>query len=226
MDDEALKQRFDQIEKAIAATDKRVDETKLYVGGVAGLFTIWFAVLTVVLSSNYNSDKASLRDFQRDLRQDLGKSSGVPELELLGPDGKALEGQELEASFRTETKDNPEGGPSTSSSSIYLHLTFGLKNAGTETTGPMTTMLYTGDAIKLFSRSIDENDFKYALTIDPKHNDPSELPAQLTLQWGIEGELASQELPLAGKYPALLKFFYGKGKVKRAKIILRVPPHP
>jgi hypothetical protein len=35
--------------------------------------------------------------------------------------------------------------------------------------------------------------------------------------------MATKEIPPPGKYPALIKFFYGKGKVAEAKITIRVP---
>jgi hypothetical protein len=226
MDDESLKQHFEEIDREIAATDKRVDEVKWYLGGIGGLFSIWFAVLTLVLSWNYSNDKASLRDFQRDLREDLGKSTAVPELELLGIDGNPLEGQELEAAFETEKTTNKTNGEEHTEIFPKVLLDFSIKNSGNETTGPMTVVLYTDDSIKLLTRSIDERDFKYAWLIEPKYNEPSELPGQLTTEWYMECRLAVNELPPVGKHPALIKFFYGKGKVKRAKITIRVPQRP
>jgi len=218
MDDKSLKQHFEETDRKIATTDKRVDEVKWYLGGVGGLFSIWFAVLTLVLSWNYSADKASLRDFQRDLRADLGKSIAVPELELLGIDGKALEGQELEAAFEPEKTDGEKY--------TDMILDFSIKNSGNETTGPMTTALYTDDFIKALRRSVDERDFKYAWTFDPQSNEPSELPGQLTMEWILTCRLASNALPPAGKHPALIKFFYGKGKLKQARITIRIPQHP
>jgi hypothetical protein len=152
MDDESLKQRFQQIEKTLAATDKRVDEAKLYAGGIAGLFTVWFAVLSLVLSWNYNNDRASLRERQKDLREDLGKSGKLPNLELVGRDNKPLEGQELEASFETATENSDQ--PSAQTTMPSIHITFALKNSGDDTTCPMTSVLYTGDAVALSARSI------------------------------------------------------------------------
>jgi hypothetical protein len=213
MEDDALKQRFQELEKAIAAVEKRVDEAKLYAGGIAGFFTIWFAVLTIVLSSNYNSDKAALRDFQKDLREDLGKSIATPELQLLGLDGQSLAGQELEARFQP-VEDR-----------LKLIIDFSLKNSGMGTTGPMTVALYTVDPIKLNLASIDERNFKYESIVDPKYNEPYELPGQLTTQWYLATWLVSKQIPPPGKYPALIKFYYGKGKVAQVNIYIRVTGH-
>ena len=221
MDDESLKQRFEEVEKTISATEKRVDEAKLYAGGIAGLFTVWFAVLTLVLSWNYNSDKAALRDFQKDLREDLGRSVVAPELELIGLNDKPLDAQTIDATF--EQKESTENGQTESYSRICLH--FAIKNSGNETTGPLTVMVYTSDPIKLSDRCIDERDFQSVCLIEPKYNEPSELPGKLTTEWNTCCRLYSGALPAAGAYPALIKFFYGKGKMKAARISVRVPEH-
>lgn len=219
MSDQSVQERFEEVDTKIAATDKRVDEVKWYIGGIGGLFSIWFAVLTLVLSWNYSADKASLRDFQRDLRADLGKSVGLPELELIGIDGNDLEGQELEATFQTQKTDD-------NMSNTNMILNFGLKNSGDESTGPITATLYTDNSIAGGRPSIDEHDFKYAWVWGSKYSDPPEIPGRLTLAWRFTATLASSELPPAGKHPALIKFFYGKGKAKRAKITIRIPQHP
>ena len=211
MDDEALKQRFDETDRRISAADKRIDDLKGYLAGGATLLSIWFAVLTLVLGFNYSSDKASLRDFQKDLREDLGKSVANPELLLLGLDGQPLTGQELEAKFQPE-----QGG-------LKIILYFSLKNSGMGTTGPMTVAFYSVDPIKLNLVSIDERNFKYEAVLDPKYNEPYELPGQMTTQWFLASWLDSKEIPPPGKYPALIKFYYGKGKVAQANIVIRVP---
>jgi hypothetical protein len=211
MDDDALKQRVEETDRRISAADKRIDDLKGYLAGGATLLSIWFAVLTLVLGFNYNSDKASLRDFQKDLREDLGKSAANPELVLLGLDGQPLSGQELEAKFWPEQ------------SGTKITLDFSIKNAGNGATGPLTVAVYTVDPIKLNLKSIDERDYKYEATIDPKYNEPSEIPGQYTSEWFLTSWMASKEIPPPGKYPALIKFYYGKGKVAGAKIIIRVP---
>jgi hypothetical protein len=213
MNDDAFKQRFDEIDRRISATDKRIDDLKGYLAGGATLLSIWFAVLTLVLGFNYNSDKASLRDFQKDLREDLGKSTANPELVLLGLDSQPLSGQELEAKFWPEQNGTK------------ITLDFSIKNAGNGATGPLTVALYTVDPIKLNLKSIDERNYKYEATVDPKYNEPAEIPGQYSSEWFFTCWIASKEIPAPGKYPALIKFYYGKGKVAQANIYIRVTGH-
>jgi hypothetical protein len=221
MDDDSIKQRFQELEKSIVAIEKRVDEAKVYAGGIAGFFTIWFAVLTLVLSSNYNSDKESLREFQKQMREDLGKSVAAPELELLGLNDKLLDGQTISATYRRRDSNN------SSDTQPYYELcfNFAIRNSGNETTGPMTTMLYTSDPIRLGDRSVDEPDFNSVCLIEPKYNSPSEIPGKLTSAWSTCCGL-SGELPAPGQYAGLVKFFYGKGKLKTARVRIGVPAHP
>jgi len=52
--DRNVQLRFDESEKRYVALEKRFDDIKWYFGGAATFFTLWFAVLTVVFSSNFN----------------------------------------------------------------------------------------------------------------------------------------------------------------------------
>ena len=121
-----VKSRFEEGEKRYAGLEKRFDDLKWYFGGVTTLFTIGFSILTVVLSWNYNSEKASLRDFQRDLRADLGKIDLPPDVELLGINGSPISGQDVQARLDVDK----DGGH-------YLSISHLLRNRGEGGTGPI-----------------------------------------------------------------------------------------
>src|SRR5229473_6955067 len=130
--DEDIKGRFEAVDKLIDHTEKRFDDIKWYFGGAATLFTIGFSVLTILLSWNYKSERDGLRDFQRDLKVELGKIDLPPELDILGVNGSPLAGQEVAA-----TVDKDENGW------VILHINHFLKNKGGTSTGPMFVKLYT-----------------------------------------------------------------------------------
>src|SRR5208282_6563536 len=90
---EMFEQRFHEVEKQFASSDKRIDDMKGYFAGAAGIITVWFSVLTIALSINVSDEKASLREFQQDMREDLLKNPPIPQVDLLGVDGKPLAGQ-------------------------------------------------------------------------------------------------------------------------------------
>src|SRR5262245_4162728 len=87
--------RFGELDKRYAAVEKRMDDVKWLIGSLAGLFTVLFGVMTLVLSWNYNNERTALREFQRELREDLGRTQPQADLELLGSNGQTLAGQRL-----------------------------------------------------------------------------------------------------------------------------------
>jgi len=209
--DDDVKTRFEELEKRLLTTDKRFDDIKWYFGGVTTLFTIGFSVLTLALSWNYANEKASLRDFQRDLKADLGRIDALPELELLGVDAKPLANQNINAEI-SQDKD------------VYLSLTINhfLRNAGNGISGPMFVKLYSSDPVVLDNRSTDEPRFKYEATITPKNLEPNEIPGKYSTEWFHQVNLPKKTRPPKGRYEMLVKVYYGKGKVVQAPFWLVV----
>jgi hypothetical protein len=211
MEDE-IKSRFDEADKRLLSTEKRIDDIKWFIGGLATLFTVGFSVLTLILSWNYSNERASLRDFQRDLRADLGKIEQAPELLILGTNGAELSGQEINA---TVVKDKA-GDSKITIPSVY-------RNKGLGTTGPLYVKIHTRKPLALDSRSTDEPDFEFELYIEPKDIQPSELPGQYTTAQESWFYLVGRVPPKPGKHPVLMKVFYGKGKVARAGFTIVIP---
>jgi hypothetical protein len=206
---ESVKDSLEEIDRRFAASEKRFDDLKWYLGGMAAFFTIWFGVLTLVLSWNNNSERESLRQFQQNLREDLGKSEATPQVELLGDDGQQLTGQDVVAAFKIENMQP------------HIVISHVLKNAGSGPTGPMTVKIYTSGQLELERRSTDEPRYQYEVVISDL--DPSELPGGLSSGWYHSIRLPQEELPPPGKYPSLVKIYYGKGKMTQAQFNLIVP---
>jgi len=198
--------KITEVNNRLTASEKRFDDFKGYFAGAATLVTLWFAVLSLVLSWNYSSQKAELRDFQHDLREDLGKSAPLPQLDLLGVNGKALAGQEVRPNFISK-----DGG-------LSVVIYFILKNSGSSSTGTMTPKLYTVDPIVLDQKSSDESEFKYEQVINPKDLYLADIPGQIAMQTQLWFSLPGKQIPTAGSYPALLKVYYGQGKLAEARI--------
>jgi|HubBroStandDraft_4_1064222.scaffolds.fasta_scaffold31283_2 hypothetical protein len=203
-----VEDRIETVEKLIEHTEKRFDDVKWYFGGAATLFTIGFSVLTLVLSWNVNSEKEGLRNFQTDIRADLGKSEVPPRLEVWAPDGTSLAGREVEAKASKENN-----------SSLRLYMSTILKNAGGTTTGPLSVKLYTNDPIHLSDSTTDEPKYKYEAYLY-KNFEPVELPggASCTFYWYFD--LSGDTPPGPGKYASLMKFYYGKGKVEQVPVTI------
>jgi hypothetical protein len=204
--------RLDEVDKRLASTDKRIDDIKWLVGGTAGIFTVVFSVLMVALSWNYSNERASLRDFERDIKADLGKLDEPAELELLGANGLPLAGQEVPASIEKEQDQ-----------ANYLVIFRSiLRNKGLGPSGPIYMKLYTKKPLTLASSSTDEPNFQYEIYFSPKDMEPSDLPGQFSSdrigRIAIEGGLR----PAAGKYLIMIKTYYGRGKVAQAAFTIAV----
>ena len=209
--DEETERRLSDVHRRLSADEKRFEDWKGYVAGGATLITLWFAVLTIVLGWNYSSEKASLRDFQHDLREDLGKGAATPELELQGIDGKPLTGQDLIAEFNISKDEVYEVG---------FHLI--VKNSGHASTGRMWAKFYSRDPLELANKSTDESQYQFEDLAGPQNLDPNDIPGQLSYSWQLEWDLAKKQWPREGRYPCLLKIYYGNGKVIPAAITLVV----
>ena len=205
--EEDIKNRFESIERLIDHTEKRFDDIKWYFGGAATLFTIGFGVLTILLSWNYKSERDGLRDYERDLKVEMGKIDVPADLEILSINGLPLAGQEVVA-----TADRDKEGW------VILHLDHILKNKGGVSTGPMFIKIYANAPLNFGSRSTDESDYKYE-TYLYKNLDPNDLPGGVSMNY-VDDFTLQKEMPSAGKYKSLIKVYYGKGKVVRAPFIL------
>jgi hypothetical protein len=207
-----VKSRFDETDKRLASTEKRIDDVKWFIGGIASLLTVVFGIITLVMSWNYGNERASLRDFQQNLRAELGKAEQLPELVILGENGVELNGQDIDASV---VKDK-DGYPKISFSWI-------VRNRGLGATGPLNQKLYTKKPLIQFARSTDEPDFQFESYLEPKDIQPAELPGQYSSMQVTSFYLLNNVPPQPGKHFVAIKVFYGKGKVVRSTFTLVIP---
>jgi hypothetical protein len=203
MDDE-LKARFEDVDKRLALADRRFDDVKWFFGSVS----LILSVVAIIAGYNYNNERARLDASVKEFKEEIGKLELPPELEVLGNTGQPVAGQEVMA--RVNTQEN----------SLFLTYNFILRNVGSGTTGPMWIKVYASDPIRLADFSADEPKFKYEAVIAPKNLDPSELPGKLSSQRFVNLRLG--RMPPPGKYPVLMKHYYGKGKVVTSSFTLVV----
>ncbi|MFA4904309.1 MAG: hypothetical protein WC600_16365 [Desulfobaccales bacterium] len=208
MDDE-IKVRFDELDKRLVSAEKRFDDIKWYFGGVTGVFMIVFSLLTVILSWNYKAERDSLREFQKDIKAELGKVESPPELEILGTNGLPLANQEIEATFEKEEDGH-----------FVMQINLTIRNIGDSLSGPLYTKIYSSNPINFLFKSTDEPKFQYEFYIDPKNMPLIELPGRYSTEITYNLRLKHKTIPPNGKYPAMIKIFFGKGKISRANFTL------
>jgi hypothetical protein len=207
MDDD-VKSRFDEVERRHASLEKRIDDVKWYVTGVATVFGVIFGLVSLVMNWRFEDEKTTLRQFQTQIREDIGKGEPPPRLELLALNRALLSGQDIKVDVVPGDK--------------FARINFShfISNKGDGATGPLWVKLYTNDPLRMSNASVDEAKFKYDGFISPGGLAPSELPGKFEMQFYLSFELAGPDNPPAGRYPALLKYYYGKGRVTEAPITL------
>ena len=96
-----------------------------------------------------------------------------------------------------------------------------ISNKGEGSTGPLWVKLYTNDPLRMTNASVDDPKFKYDGFISPAGLAPSELPGgKFGIQFYLSFHLAGPDKLPAGRYPALLRYYYGKGRVTEAHVTL------
>jgi hypothetical protein len=153
-----------------------------------------------------------LRDFQRDIRADLGKLDLPAELEINGQDRLPLAGQEVLTSIEKDSKG------------LYaLIFPIILKNKGLGSTGPIFIKIYTDKAIPLWSPSTDEEKFQYEKYMSSTDLELNELPGQYSQHRVARIPIEGKIQPPSGKHSVLMKVYYGKGKIALAAFNIIVP---
>lgn len=206
--DEDVKSRFEEVERRYASLEKRIDDVKWYVTGVATVFGIVFGLVSLIMNWRFEDEKTTLRQFQTDIKQDIGKAESPPELELRALNNALLAGQEIKAHVVLADK------------LARIEFSHFISNKGNGSTGALWVKLYTNDPLRMANSSVDEPKFKYDGFISPRGLAPSELPGKFGMQFYLSFDLAGADKPPAGRYPALLKYYYGKGRVTEAHVTL------
>jgi hypothetical protein len=210
MKEKIEKVQFEGIYKRIENTEKRIEDVKWFIGV---LITI-IIVMSVLFGWNFSSEKDSLRDFEKNLKEELGKSEPSAEIQILNPNGEDINGTKVkvDVSLDPSTKDTFE--------IIIPHI---IKNKGLGSTGPLYCKTYTNAPLITDFKSTDESDFHYELTASPNEFDIKEFPGQFSEnRWDVI-YLKNGKRPPVGTYLVMIKYFYGKGKVTKATFKIIVP---
>jgi hypothetical protein len=236
MEDET-KYRLDDVDRKISGLDKklddqgkrfddqgkRVDDIKWAIDRISAVFAGIFTLLVLVAGINYVADRNRLEAAEKRLRDTLTKTEDT-KIDLYTENGKHhLDGQEVVTDIvKYPMTNNPDTLPDPKSGVPHLTFSFVAKNTGSDASGPISIKVYTGIQIKLLHPSSDESDFSYEAYLAPSSLDPNTIPASASITNDLRiGPVLSEVKP--GKYAALIKLYYGKGKATQAPIVFVVP---
>lgn len=204
------KDRFEQV-------DKRLDDLKSYLSLGSAIFTVIFAIVSIMFTWNLQSERANLRELEKDLKDEvrtsLGKLDEPPRIEIYTPDKVPLSGQSIDVSF--DNKANTDNADEKRKGKVMMSFLCIFKNESSSSSGSIALKLYTRDPLNFVQVSTDEPDFKYEYFSPPEEISPHEMPGGLSIGMLMEFDLETSTIPDEGTYPALLKVFYGKGRIAR-----------
>ena len=202
--------RFDDFDKRFQTLEKRFDDVKWVAGAISALLALVISAFTVAASLNITSEREALLKFEDHIREDLGRTESLPDIELLDSNQQPLEGKTIAGSVGL----NAEG---------KKQLTFGfdIRNKGASSSGQMWIKVYTNDPVQLASKSHDEQ-FRWVDTSYPTDVTPNDIPGgnfSFPYDWSW---VIKQDVPKGKRYPILVKIYFGKGKVAQAHFFVEV----
>jgi hypothetical protein len=232
MDDEA-KYRLDDADRRISTLDKkiddqgkrfddqgkRVDDIKWAIDRISAIFAAIFTLLVLVAGINYVTDRNRLESAEKEITDRLNKTDDS-KIELFTSDGKKYLRAPL-VKFPQTNKPNTSADPVNG----VPHLTFSFvsKNTGNDSSGPIFIKIYTADGLQLDHPSSDKSNFKCEAYLPPDTIDPNTIPAQMSIANDLRVWLPDPSDVKPGKYPALIKLYYGKAKIAYAPIVFVIP---
>jgi hypothetical protein len=207
-----IDKRFDASDKGVDNTSRRFDDVKWHITLMTSVFTLIFAVLSIISGWNYSSDRASLENFKKELKEYIGKSDDSI-IELYGLDQVDLAGQEIPVSLSEDVCDEHEGKDCRH---WFANFDIIVRNSSNAQSGKIYFKIYTIDPLVLGDnrKSSDETRYDHEFYILPDEIRPDVLPGKYSITHRIH--LPLENSPKDGKYPVLIKAYYGKGKVTAA----------
>jgi hypothetical protein len=199
----------DEVKNRFEHTEKRLEDFKVYAGGIVGLFALAFGVVTVLMGLNFSSEKTELREFRKDLKEEikfeLGKKDPLPDIELRHVNGGLLPNQDVTASLET----NPDGTPT-------IRFRYVIKNKGGSVASSLFVKIYTSEPLALYHHSADDSNYKYEAYISTEELRIKSVPAGASLENDFWIGLTATTPPPSGRYSVALKFYYGKAQMAQA----------
>lgn len=162
------------------------------------------------VESRLDEKSKQLTKSEDDLRQEVHLREAPAELTLMSSSNQLLDGHVLTADLRAAGTDR--------TAVPHIHFEHQLRNAGKAPSGPMVLKVYSNDIP--FADKVCDEDFKYCTTVNGNIGANS-LPGggyTETRAWNVE----TAAFPSPGRYPMLIKIYYGEGQVTKAMVMADV----
>lgn len=203
--------KFSGIDNRFLIINKRIKILGITVLTIGLFFLVLIVASYYNIGQNFSNEKADLREFIRDLKENFGKLEPSPNIELFGLDGLPLQGQKLPVKL-VEKNGNKR-----------LEISYIAKNTGKKATGQSYLKYYANDPIILSNPSIDDPNFKFEAYTNPNNFNPSEIPGgNYSVNWISKIDLMPTDKEISGEHQFLLKYYYGESKVSSAKFTILI----
>ncbi len=207
---EETSDRFNQI-------DKRFEDYKTFFSLFLSVGTLIIGFVTIIFTLNFNNEKNDLREFKKELKEDineeLGRIGNPPQIKLFTKKTEPLEGAELNVALNEDKDGN----------FWFDGLHFIIKNIGGASSGPIFLKYYTSDPLNLLNFSTDEPNYKYEIYFTPGTHSIGELPGGgYSRNYIVTLGIINKSKIETGRYPMLIKIYYGNGKVERYRFNIHI----
>lgn len=177
-------------------------------GTLGSIAAIVFGLLGIALAWNVTSERKqlneSLADNKAEIQRALGLSSSEPDIVLRTDDDKPLDGAVVEAVFR----EDPGG-------SRRMLVPIIIRNQGKGWSGKdVAIKIYTPSEIPGSFKSTDERGYPFeTYWIGADETGLNTLPSGFSYGFELAVSLDPAKGVPTGRYPCLVKFYYGRAKV-------------
>ena len=199
--------------------DKRIDDIKSFITLIVGTGVTLLGFLAVIFTWNVNTEKTELREFKKDLKKEIleavGKVDSVPLLSLETRNGEMLNGSVVNALILEDEQGER-----------FIRIPFDVINKGKGRTGEIAVKFYTDKNINSGTEITREKDFKYVDILQGKvETGLPNMPGTLSSPYDYNIWPEDKIIPPSGDYPAMVRFYYGRGKMEEARFTVRIKNH-
>ena len=213
--DEEIKEQFD-------LAHKRIDDNKTLVKTIVSSTSAMFAVIAIILGFNYNSEKNEIKNFKKELKEQvdtfLGNQKEGANIKLYSENELPLDNQIIKVAVEKAAPANQKDFPG------RIRIPFILRNEGKGASGEVTIKAYTKEGIQMLSRASFEQDYAYEAYWQGTQRTaiPNLPPLGYSHPYPFTLFIQNPESVKLGIHKVKVKIYYGSGKVTVSEFKIEV----
>lgn len=200
-------------------TNKRIDDNKTMIQIVVSSGTAIFAVLAIVFTWNFNTEKNDLKAIKNEIKNEvntyLGKNTLTPNIRLYTEEENPLDGSIIKVKVEEDEQFGNSG---------RIPVPIILRNEGRGSSGEVTVKAYTKRGIELWDKATFEKEYSYEEYWQGKENTgiPDLPPPNYSHRYPFMLYVNNAQKIETRIYQVKLKLYYGEGQTTSAEFKIDV----